>query len=281
MLLNKYFFLFAALIILPSIVSASKSFASESIGFYNNGCLENSASLAKTGPGYQVMRISRERFFGHSQTVDLVVGLGRWMEQRGSGILVGDLSQRFGGPMPYGHNSHQNGLDADIWFYTHPDQRTRELNSAERENLPFVSMLDATGAVNPARFTQEQIEKLKFSSLDLRVQRIFVNPAIKQFLCSNLDPKDRAWLQKLRPWAGHDSHFHVRLFCPKADRHCTPQAAVAPGDGCGELEGRNWEKEFDSTEHEEADDLGHQNQKKTLQKISPPTACQTLFRHKK
>ena len=45
---------------------------------------------------------------------------------------------------------------------------------------------------------------------------------------------DRAWLTKIRPWYGHDDHFHVRLACPAGNADCTPQARVAVGDGCGE-----------------------------------------------
>jgi penicillin-insensitive murein endopeptidase len=36
----------------------------------------------------------------------------------------------------------------------------------------------------------------------------------------------------VRPWWGHDDHFHVRLGCPADAPECERQAAVPPGDGC-------------------------------------------------
>ncbi|MEO1603354.1 MAG: penicillin-insensitive murein endopeptidase, partial [Pseudomonadota bacterium] len=45
---------------------------------------------------------------------------------------------------------------------------------------------------------------------------------------------DRAWLRKIRPWWGHDAHFHVRLSCPAGAQGCENQAPPPPGDGCDE-----------------------------------------------
>ena len=39
----------------------------------------------------------------------------------------------------------------------------------------------------------------------------------------------------MRPWWGHDDHFHVRLACPADSPECTPQAPLPPGDGCDAL----------------------------------------------
>ena len=40
-----------------------------------------------------------------------------------------------------------------------------------------------------------------------------------------IDPTggDRAWLEKVRPWWGHDYHFHVRLRCPGDSPECKSQ----------------------------------------------------------
>jgi hypothetical protein len=64
------------------------------------------------------------------------------------------------------------------------------------------------------------------------VQRIFVNAAIKKALCREAGG-DRAWLEKVRPWLGHDYHFHVRLHCPPDSPECKPQPPAGGGDGCG------------------------------------------------
>lgn len=207
----------------------------EPIGFYTSGCINGAATLPLDGPGYQVMKPSRNRFFGHPSTLQFIQTLGSALQTVNSGILVGDLSQPRGGPMPSGHASHQLGLDVDVWFWTHPEQNQRSLSLEEREKLDSVVMLDAKGKVDPKKFTNEHITKLKLAALSPGVERIFVNPAIKAYLCSIIPESESAWLHALRPWAGHDEHFHVRLSCPKDSKECIPQAAQPPGNGCNEL----------------------------------------------
>ncbi len=64
------------------------------------------------------------------------------------------------------------------------------------------------------------------------VARIFVNPAIKRALCREAGA-DRDWLRRIRPWWGHDDHFHLRLSCPPGEPECRDQPAPPAGDGCG------------------------------------------------
>jgi murein endopeptidase len=47
--------------------------------------------------------------------------------------------------------------------------------------------------------------------------------------------EDRAWLHRVRPWWGHDHHFHLRLACPGDSPDCVAQDPLPPGDGCNEL----------------------------------------------
>ena len=44
---------------------------------------------------------------------------------------------------------------------------------------------------------------------------------------------DRSWFRVIRPWYGHDDHFHVRLNCPAGETNCVSQAPPPEGDGCG------------------------------------------------
>ena len=62
------------------------------------------------------------------------------------------------------------------------------------------------------------------------MERIFVNAAIKRALCRVA--AGQRWMHKVRPYYGHDYHFHVRLSCPKDSENCTPQGPVGGGDGC-------------------------------------------------
>lgn len=218
-----------------SRVTAPTSGAPTIFGFYSHGCLSGAQELPLDGVGYQVMRPSRHRYYGYPDTIQFVEELGKTLNALGSGILVGDMAQPRGGPLPYGHNSHQTGLDVDIWFWTHPEQRTRSLTTKERDTLPFVDMLNANGLVDSSKFTDEQILKLKTAAANPRVQRIFVNPIIKVYLCSILPPNDRSWLHTLRPWPGHTEHFHVRLKCPAGAENCAGQDEQPAGDGCSEV----------------------------------------------
>ena len=47
------------------------------------------------------------------------------------------------------------------------------------------------------------------------------------------EKEDMDWLKKIRPWAGHYNHFHVRLGCPKNSELCINQADVNNSTGCG------------------------------------------------
>ena len=85
--------------------------------------------------------------------------------------------------------------------------------------------------VDPNVWTPAHVNVIKAAAQDSQVARIFVNAAIKKALCREAG-NDRAWLSKVRPWWGHDYHFHVRLTCPADRPECTPQRGPA-GDGCG------------------------------------------------
>src|SRR5947208_14942137 len=88
------------------------------LGFYAHGCIAGAEGLPINGEAWQVMRLSRNRYFAHPDMVALVKRLAMTAKKDAgwNGILVGDMSQPRGGPMLTGHASHQVGLDADIWL---------------------------------------------------------------------------------------------------------------------------------------------------------------------
>ena len=205
------------------------------IGTPADGCLSGAAVLPPDGPGYEAIRLSRRRNFGHPDTIAFVARLGRAAAAAGLPLVyVGDMAQPRGGPMVSGHSAHQNGLDVDIWF-TLVSRPRRPV--AEREDLSLPSMLQPGGtAVDLHRFGSRQVTLLRLAAADPRVDRIFVNPAIKLALCRGLAGRGeakRTWLHKIRPWWGHDEHFHVRLRCPPDSPDCRSQASIPPGAGCG------------------------------------------------
>ena len=201
----------------------------QAIGAYNAGCLAGAAILPLQGKGFQVMRPSRNRYFGHPNLIAFVERLGRQASVQGQRLLIGDLSQPRGGPMNGGHRSHQIGLDVDIWFGEGP--QGRPLSREETEAIPMLSVIQAAeGNLNPARWSARYRNALKLASEAPEVERIFVNPIIKQALCRS--ERDPSWLYKIRPWWGHDEHFHVRLRCPADNPLCRPQEPLPMDDGC-------------------------------------------------
>ncbi|MGB9013767.1 MAG: penicillin-insensitive murein endopeptidase, partial [Methylovirgula sp.] len=91
--------------------------ATRTIGFYARGCLSGGIALPVNGPDWQVMRVSRNRNWGTPQLITFLERFAKKVPKvsHWPGILVGDMSQPRGGPMLFGHSSHQIGLDVDIW----------------------------------------------------------------------------------------------------------------------------------------------------------------------
>jgi len=203
-----------------------------SIGFYAKGCIAGAKALPINGETWQVMRLSRNRNWGHPQLIALLERLSRKAHKVAGwpGLLVGDISQPRGGPMLSGHASHQVGLDADIWLTPMPD---RQLTRLEREEMSATMVVAPSRKdVDPQVWTAGHAAVIRAAAEEPRVERIFVNAAIKKALCRDTQGP-RAWLSKVRPMWGHDYHFHVRIKCPEDDANCKPQAPVPAGDGCG------------------------------------------------
>ncbi|MBI4724196.1 MAG: penicillin-insensitive murein endopeptidase [Rhodomicrobium sp.] len=205
--------------------------ATRSIGFYAKGCLAGGKPLPVNGPAWQVMRLSRNRNWGHPALIKYIERFAKDAKEKDgwSGLLVGDMSMPRGGPMPFGHVSHQVGLDVDIWYKPEPD---RELSAKEREDIPMESFLSDPGHVNPQVWTPGYEKLLRRAVSYPGVARVFVNPAIKKWLCENAKG-DRTFLHKITPIWGHDDHFHVRLGCPAGNPGCENQPVLPAGDGCG------------------------------------------------
>ncbi len=136
--------------------------------------------------------------------------------------------------MTSGHASHQIGLDADIWML--PPQ-SLSLSEAAREEISSIPVRSADQRSVTENWTRAHHRLLKEAASDPRVDRIFVAAAVKIEMCQTATRADRKWLQKIRPVPGHDTHFHVRLKCPRGARLCetqTPSVAELSnnGDGC-------------------------------------------------
>lgn len=199
------------------------------IGFYSRGCLAGGEQLPVNGANWQVMRLSRNRNWGHPNLIAFLKHFAPKAARASGwpGLLIGDLSQPRGGPMLTGHASHQIGLDADIWLKPMP---SRELTREEREEMSATDVVrDDLLDVRPDVWNEGHLAVIRAAAMDPAVQRIFVNAAIKRALCRAAEGE--GWMRKVRPMWGHNYHFHIRLFCPDGS-NCRDQDPTPSGDGC-------------------------------------------------
>ncbi len=203
---------------------------SEPVGFYSKGCLAGGEELPVNGPNWQVMRLSRNRNWGHPALIAFLERFAPAAAEASGwpGILIGDMSQPRGGPMLTGHASHQIGLDVDIWLTPMP---ARQLSRAEREEMSATNMVREDGLdVIPGLWTPSHLAVVRAAAQDPAVQRIFVNAAIKRAMCRVA--AGEPWMRKVRPYYSHNYHFHVRLYCPRGAESCRDQDPTPTGDGC-------------------------------------------------
>src|SRR5689334_23445148 len=77
-----------------STVSAPAPGPTQSIGFYTAGCLQGAQPLPLDGPGYEAIRISRNRYWGQPVMLDYIQGLAARMKAAGQAHLyIGDIGQ--------------------------------------------------------------------------------------------------------------------------------------------------------------------------------------------
>src|SRR5512147_3004019 len=77
-----------------SLVAAPDAGPARVIGGVTQGCLVGAVRLPDDGLGYQVIRLSRHRDFGHPDLVAFIARLGRQAQAAGlQPFYVGDMAQ--------------------------------------------------------------------------------------------------------------------------------------------------------------------------------------------
>lgn len=213
---------------------ASKQ-APRAYGSYAKGCLAGGEELEINGPTWQVMRLSRGRNWGHPNMIAYLKRISEKVAKETSwnGLYIGDISQPRGGPMISGHASHQLGLDADIWMLP---AKKLNLSRLKREKLSSISIRSNDKKLINSYWTNDHMKVIKIAASDQNVDRIFVTAPAKIYMCENASG-DKKWLQKIRPFWGHNFHFHVRLKCPIGSKVCkiqkpTVNSLSKGGNGC-------------------------------------------------
>ena len=186
----------------------------EPLGSYAKGCLAGAVQLPESGPTWQAMRLSRNRNWGHPDTIKVIKNLSAFAATMDgwNGLYIGDISQPRGGPMTSGHASHQLGLDIDIWMLP-PDRLN--LSRQEREDLSSISMRRERGAFTNSRWTEEHMQLLRAAASDERTARIFVFPGAKVQMCKD---------EKARSKRKRSSTVSAAMACSK---RCVPRGSRA------------------------------------------------------
>jgi penicillin-insensitive murein DD-endopeptidase len=202
------------------------------IGYYPRGCLQGGIELPVTGPNWQVMRVDRNRNWGHPELIAFLKKFAPLAAKATGwhGVLIGDMAQPRGGPLPFGHLSHQIGLDVDIWFMPMPGH---VLSTDERNKISASNLVATDGKHVNENWTPADAAFIRTAAEQPDVERVLVNAAIKKRLCEMEGKDNHSWMDKVRPWYGHNDHIHVRLKCPADSPNCRKQPAVPGSDGCG------------------------------------------------
>jgi penicillin-insensitive murein DD-endopeptidase len=199
-------------------------------GGTGGGCIAGAVSLPPDGPGFQTIHRDRSAFWGAPATIAGLQTLAREASAAGlPTLLVEDISRARGGPMPGGHISHQIGVDADVGL----DMRPRPMISDVRlESVELTSMVRLDGRdIDPSVWSPRVIALLHLAATLPGVDRVLINPAIKQALCRDVTG-DRSWLHTIRPWYDHTAHMHIHFRCPADQAECVDIAPIPAGDGC-------------------------------------------------
>lgn len=213
---------------------------SRSMDFAWEGGLRRGMRLAQSQYVHHVGEYTdKGNFYGTWELVQLLERAARRVAFRipGARLAVGELSAPKGGRIA-GHRSHQSGRDVDIGFYmtTADGQPYHGWAFAEFNGRGVGTGPNAMLRFDDAR-NWELVKKL-VSDAEARVQYIFVGRKLRQRLLSyaratGAPPRtiERAAAVMTQPAVGHPhrNHFHVRIYCPPADRpRCRDQAPYWP-----------------------------------------------------
>jgi penicillin-insensitive murein DD-endopeptidase len=202
---------------------------STSIGFPWRGRLERGLRLSDP----EVIRVVPEyepygNFYGTWQLVQLTRRAARHVAERypGSKLSTGELSAERGGRIS-GHHSHRNGRDIDIGFYLTDEAGTPaharafvHLRKSGKAN--FAGQVyyfdDARNWALLSRLVADEDARVQFVFVAESIQKRLLAQAARENASPDLIARARAVMFQPKEGNKHDSHFHVRIYCPAADQ---------------------------------------------------------------
>ena len=170
---------------------------------------------------------SRSNVYGHPALVLMLTRSAKQMarDARGARLLVGDLSSKYGGPLPK-HRSHQSGRDADVGFFvTNQKGQPRTIDH-------FIAMDREGNAKDGSGYKFDDyrnwlLVQLWMKDTRAKIMYVFVASHLRKRLLEFASHRpafrkyvDRAstFLRQPSNSSAHDDHFHVRIGCPKRQR---------------------------------------------------------------
>ncbi|MFS4460895.1 penicillin-insensitive murein endopeptidase [Bdellovibrio sp. HCB2-146] len=210
----------------------------QAIDTVNNGHLANAISaldyMTHHAPaGFYILRPERKSHFGTNELVYIIGQMGLYTKKEVPGYIlpIGDMSKEKGGKFGT-HKSHQTGLDADVAFYFESKNLQRSFVSAVTIDKPHGSWM-----------LEKQWGLFKMVNKTKLVDRIFIHKTLKKALCQlaikngEIEKSDKSGdvyetLRRLSADTDHNTHFHLRLKCSKAQIRCRQLPEPAAGTGC-------------------------------------------------
>lgn len=208
--------------------------------YASEGALLNADELPASGPGFVHLFRSRWCYFGTYDLIEILKYAAAKIHERfpeRSRLRIGDLSQMFGGPIEYyvyrsqkntwewelRHSSHQNGLDADIAYYS---KGLRDFDPDPELTNGFETDFVVDGRVSSRFDTHRNWEFIKVIYETGRLSRVFVDPAIKRAFCEHARTRKehqrfRTLLRNIQSLhQQHGDHMHLRITCPMNSPEC-------------------------------------------------------------
>ncbi|MCF8060629.1 MAG: penicillin-insensitive murein endopeptidase [Bacteriovoracaceae bacterium] len=212
------------------------TYASEAVGFYSSGSLDNSVSIDNYQNPKLLIKLFRSRgqLYGTHELGQALDGLSAHMSllyPTIEPVQVGDMSSVNGGKIPR-HKSHQNGLDADVVYY-----RINELAQSPTDS-EWAEYFVNSGKLNSNFHSLRNWEAFKYLVENHSVSRILVDGAVKKDMCRIAKERGESAtyqevLRRLRiENTVHKTHYHVRLKCPSGSPKCRAQVEPPQGSGC-------------------------------------------------
>lgn len=199
-------------------------------GRHTNGSLISPARVPVNGKALAVLpgeHRQRGRNYGISDLVNALTIVASELRDRyqNTTVYIGDISAKRGGRITH-HRSHQTGLDVDIAFF-YRDSKGKLVTPTGFWHIGEDGLTSTSGqyTLDPA-LNWDLVEGLLRSS-QIEVQWIFVSKPIKEQLLAAGRAKGapeeilkRAETILHQPTRGlpHDDHFHLRIYCPPAQR---------------------------------------------------------------